>query len=65
VLDAWDRPEGEDQVVVDASWRFAGTGYQTNGEAWLALSAAARARERRRIAWEVRTSVGAYSGMAV
>jgi hypothetical protein len=58
VLDAWDRPEDEDQVVVDASWRFAGTGYRTNGEAWLAVSAAARAREHRRIVWELRTTAG-------
>jgi hypothetical protein len=35
-----------------ATWAYAGRGYQTQGEAWLALSAAARARERRRIARE-------------
>jgi replication initiator protein RepSA len=58
LLDGWDRPEEEDQVVVEARWRFAGTGYRTNGEAWLALSAAARAREHRRIVWELRTSAG-------
>jgi hypothetical protein len=58
LLDAWDRPEDEDQVVVEAQWRFAGTGYRTNGEAWLALSAAARARERWRIVWELRTTAG-------
>jgi hypothetical protein len=33
-----------------------GAGYQTQGEAWLALSAAARARERRRIAREELTT---------
>jgi hypothetical protein len=54
-LDAWGRPEDDDQdqaVVVLASWSYVGRGYQTQGEAWLALSAAARARERRRIARE-------------
>jgi hypothetical protein len=51
-LDAWGRPEGDDQVVIVASWVFVGVGYETEGERWLALSAAARARERRRVAWE-------------
>ena len=50
-LDAWGRPE--DQVVlVVASWRYLGCGYQSTGEAWLAASAAARAREARRVAKE-------------
>jgi hypothetical protein len=35
-----------------ASWRYLGSGYQTTGEAWLAASAAARAREERRAARE-------------
>jgi hypothetical protein len=39
-------------VLVLASWTYAGRGYATEGEAWLALSAAARAREHRRIARE-------------
>jgi hypothetical protein len=39
-------------VVVVASWAYLGSGYQTTGEAWLAASAAARAREERRIARE-------------
>jgi hypothetical protein len=43
-------------VVVLAAWTYAGSGYGTNGEAWLALSAAARARERRRIAREELTT---------
>jgi hypothetical protein len=51
-LDAWGRPEDDDQVVIVASWIYVGKGYETEGERWLALSAAARAREQRRIAWE-------------
>jgi hypothetical protein len=39
-------------VIVVASWVFVGSGYETQGERWLALSAAARAREVRRIARE-------------
>jgi hypothetical protein len=54
-LDAWGRPE-DDQAVVVASWSYVGAGYQTQGEVWLALSAAARARERRRIAREELTT---------
>jgi hypothetical protein len=57
-LDAWGRPEDDDDqaVVVLATWRYVGSGYQTQGEVWLALSAAARARERRRIAREELTT---------
>jgi hypothetical protein len=51
-LDAWGRPEDDDEVVIVASWVYVGAGYETEGERWLALSAAARAREQRRIAWE-------------
>jgi hypothetical protein len=51
-LDAWGRPEGDQAVIVVASWVYVGAGYQTEGERWLALSAAARAREQRRVAWE-------------
>jgi hypothetical protein len=51
-LDAWGRPEDDQAVVVLASWTYLGRGYQTTGEAWLAASAAARAREARRIARE-------------
>jgi hypothetical protein len=39
-------------VIVVATWSYLGQGYQTTGEAWLAASAAARAREARRIAKE-------------
>ena len=51
-LDAWDRPEDDQAVIVAASWVYVGAGYETEGERWLALSAAARAREERRIAKE-------------
>jgi hypothetical protein len=51
-LDAWGRAEDDQAVVVVASWAYIGSGYQTTGEAWLAASAAARAREERRIARE-------------
>jgi hypothetical protein len=51
-LDAWGRPEDDQAVVVLASWIYVGSGYETEGERWLALSAAARAREQRRVAWE-------------
>jgi hypothetical protein len=51
-LDAWDRPEDDQAVIVIATWTYAGAGYGTEGERWLALSAAARAREQRRVAWE-------------
>jgi hypothetical protein len=51
-LDAWGRPEDDQAVIVVASWAYVGKGYETEGERWLALSAAARAREHRRIAWE-------------
>jgi len=51
-LDAWGRPEDDQAVTVVASWHYLGSGYQTTGEAWLAASAAARAREERRVAKE-------------
>jgi hypothetical protein len=43
-LDAWGRPEDDQAVVVVASWAYVGSGYQSEGERWLALSAAARAK---------------------
>jgi hypothetical protein len=57
-LDACGRAEDDDDqaVVVLATWSYVGSGYQTQGEVWLALSAAARARERRRIAREELTT---------
>jgi hypothetical protein len=51
-LDAWGRPEDDQAVFVVASWTYLGQGYQTTGEAWLAASSAARAREQCRIARE-------------
>jgi hypothetical protein len=51
-LDAWGLPEDDQVVIVVASWSYLGRGYQSTGEAWLAASAAARAREARRIAKE-------------
>jgi hypothetical protein len=53
---AWDRPEDDQAVIVMASRVYVGNGYQTEGERWLALSAAARAREQRRIAREELTT---------
>jgi hypothetical protein len=51
-LDAWGQPEDDQTAIVVAIWSYIGSGYQTTGEAWLAASAAARAREARRVAWE-------------
>jgi hypothetical protein len=51
-LDAWGRPEDDQAVIVVASWIYLGSGYKSTGEAWPAASAAARAREERRIAKE-------------
>jgi hypothetical protein len=51
-LDAWGLPEDDQAVIVVASWIYVGRGYQTTGEAWLAASAAARAREECRVARE-------------
>jgi hypothetical protein len=39
-------------AVILATWRYVGSGYQTEGEAWLVRSAAAEAREQRRLAHE-------------
>jgi hypothetical protein len=58
-LDAWQRPMTDHAVAVVKEWGYAGTGYRTVGDAWLAASAAARARERRRIAREELTSMAA------
>jgi hypothetical protein len=55
-LDAWGRPEDDQAVIVVASWAYVGAGYETEGERWLALSAAARAREQRSIAREELTT---------
>ncbi|HEY6423542.1 MAG TPA: replication initiator [Pseudonocardiaceae bacterium] len=44
--------DGQDSTLVVAHWEFAGVGYLTAGDTALALSAAARARERRQAARE-------------
>ena len=51
-LDVWGRPEDDQAVIVLATWSYVASDYVTEGERWLALSAAARAREQRRVAWE-------------
>ena len=58
-LDAFGRAEDDQAVIVVASWAYVGAGYATEGERWLALSAAARAREQRRIAREELTTTTA------
>jgi Replication initiator protein, pSAM2 len=58
-LDAWGRPEDDQAVIVLATWSYVAAGYATEGERWLALSAAARAREHRRIAREELTTTTA------
>jgi hypothetical protein len=58
-LGAFGRAEDDQAVIVVASWAYVGSGYATEGERWLALSAAARARERRRIAREELTTTTA------
>jgi hypothetical protein len=63
-LDAWSRPEDDQAVLVVASWVYVGSGYETEGERWLALSAAARAREQRRIAREELTTTTASAAVA-
>ena len=52
VVDAWGRPEDEDLVAEEKRWRYAGWGFHTGGEAYLAASSAARAREERRTSRE-------------
>ena len=58
-LDAWGRPEDDQAVIVVASWVYIGAGFVTEGERWLALSAAARAREQRQVAREERRTTAA------
>jgi hypothetical protein len=63
-LDAFGRAEDDQAVIVFASWAYVGAGYATEGERWLALSAAARAREHRRIAREELTTTTASAAAA-
>jgi len=51
-LDAWGRELDDQTVIVLADWTYAGIGYRTLGDAWLAESAAAWAREQRQTARE-------------
>jgi hypothetical protein len=46
------RRVGPATETAKVEWSYLGRGYQSTGEAWLAASAAARARETRRIARE-------------
>ena len=59
VLDAWGRPEDEGLAEARGLWLYAGWGYRTAGEAYLASSAAARAREERRLAREAMQELAA------
>jgi hypothetical protein len=63
-LDAWGRPEDDQAVEVVACWVYVGAGHATEGERWLALSAAARAREQRRVAREELTTTTTRSAAA-
>jgi hypothetical protein len=63
-LDAWGRPEEDQAVIVVASWTYVGSGYETEGERWLALSATARANEQRRVAREELTTTTATAAIA-
>ncbi|MDP8929569.1 MAG: replication initiation protein, partial [Actinomycetota bacterium] len=49
-VDPWGRHLSEQAAVVLGQWRYVGSGYRTIGDAWLAESAAADAREQRRAA---------------
>lgn len=51
-LDAWGREENQETVERRSEWCYVGWGYRNNGEAFLAMQAAARAREYRRFARE-------------
>ncbi len=57
VLDRCTAEHDEETTVVLAHWSYVATGHLTTGDAWLAASAAARARERRETArLELRTA---------
>jgi hypothetical protein len=51
-LDAWGRPEDEVRVQTRTQWSYAGVGFRNHGEFVLAVTAAARAREKRTLARE-------------
>jgi len=48
--DPWDRPISDGQCIELRHWAYTGTGYRTLGDAWLAETAGATARECRRVA---------------
>jgi hypothetical protein len=50
--DPWGRRMSEGACAERRSWAFTGIGYRTLGDAWLAETAAVRARERRLVARE-------------
>ena len=47
--------ERQENIETRPEWHYLGCGYRTTGEAWLAMSAAARAREHRRLARDERS----------
>jgi hypothetical protein len=51
-LDAWGRTEDDDRVQTRAHWNYVGAGFRNHGEFVLAVTAAARAREKRALARE-------------
>jgi len=56
-VDAWGRPEHEGAAGEVAGWTYAGRGYTTAADAWLAWSMRQAAQEQRRIAREELTAV--------
>jgi hypothetical protein len=50
--DPWGRPWDAGETIERTQYAFTGLGYRTLGDAWLAETGAARAREHRRIARE-------------
>jgi hypothetical protein len=56
-VDAWGRPEHEGATVEVGDWTYAGRGYTTLADAWLARSLLERDREQRRIAREELSAV--------
>jgi len=56
-VDAWGRLEVEGAAVQVGSWSYAGLGYRTAADAWLAWSMRQDAREQRRIAREELSAV--------
>ena len=42
----------EDDLVRIGEWTYAGSGYQSEGDSWLAAAAANHHQQNRRVAWE-------------